>query len=238
MWILRFRDDLASVGIVQPAEVCQRWVRGDDGPLDAVWQRTLVGYPSLGRLFAPSRQARPLAVIPRMSRLWSRASGEGFALLPTTAGFVDPLHSTGIAHGLSGVDRVAGMLLAESFDEVGWQAYGRAVIDEVTWIDELVSACYAVLPDFDRFRLACTLFFLATVEAERGYRRGETTGSQGFLAARNGPLRAALSAARADVVSGGASLLERLRDRLAAFDPVGLLDPAARHRFAHTAVDK
>jgi FADH2 O2-dependent halogenase len=159
-------------------------------------------------------------------------------MLPTTAGFVDPLHSTGIAHGLSGVDRVAGMLLAETFDEVAWQAYGVAVIDEVTWIDELVSACYAVLPDFDRFRLACTLFFLATVEAERGYGRGETTSSQGFLAARNGPLRAALSVARAELVAGGASLHERLRERLAPFDPVGLLDPAARHRFAHTAVDK
>jgi len=238
MWILRFRDDLASVGIVQPADVCRRWARGGDGPLDVVWHRILAGYPSLERILAPSRQARALTVIPRMSRLWSRASGDGFAMLPTTAGFVDPLHSTGIAHGLSGVDRVAGMLLAESFDGIAWQAYGAAVIDEVTWIDELVSSCYAVLPDFDRFRLACTLFFIATVEAERGYGRGETTASQGFLAARNGPLRAALSAARADVVVGGASLLERLRDRLAAFDPVGLLDPAARQRFAHTAVDK
>jgi FADH2 O2-dependent halogenase len=195
-------------------------------------------YPSLAELFDGSRAVRPLGLVPRMSRLWSRASGEGFAMLPTTAGFVDPLHSTGIAHALSGVQRLADLLLAESFDEVGWQAYGEAVVDEVTWIDQLVSACYAVLPDFDRFRLASTLFFLATVQAERGYGQGETTTSQGFLAARHAPLRAALSAARADLIAGGEALPERLRDRLAAFDPVGLLDPAARHRFAHTAVDK
>ena len=159
-------------------------------------------------------------------------------MLPTTAGFVDPLHSTGIAHALSGVERLADLLLAESFDEVGWEAYGAAVIDEVAWIDLLVSTCYAVLPDFDRFRLASTLFFLATVAAERGYGRGETTTSQGFLAARNTPLRAALFAARAELLGGGEATAARLRDRLAPFDPVGLLDPAARHRFAHTAVDK
>ena len=238
MWILRFRDDLASVGVVQPTGVCQGWAAGGTGALEGVWRRILATYPSLADLLSASRPVRPLGLIPRISRLWSRASGEGFAMLPTTAGFVDPLHSTGIAHALSGVERLADLLLAESFDEVGWEAYGAAVVDEVAWIDLLVSTCYAVLPDFDRFRLASTLFFLATVAAERGYGRGETTTSQGFLAARNRPLRAALSAARAELLAGGEATAERLRDRLAPFDPVGLLDPAARHRFAHTAVDK
>jgi len=237
MWILRFRDDLASVGVVQPTGVCQGWAAGGTA-LEGVWRRILALYPSLADLLAASRPVRPLGLIPRMSRLWSRASGEGFAMLPTTAGFVDPLHSTGIAHALSGVERLADLLLAESFDEVGWEAYGAAVIDEVAWIDQLVSACYAVLPDFDRFRLASTLFFLATVAAERGYGRGETTTSQGFLAARNTPLRSALTAARGELVAGGKATAERLRDRLAPFDPVGLLDPAAGQRFAHTAVDK
>ena len=238
IWILRFRDDLASVGIVQPEDVCRRWAHGDQGALDAVWQRTLEGYPSLEALLAPSRPARALAVMPRMSRLWSRASGEGYAMLPTTAGFVDPLHSSGIAHALSGVQRLADLLLAESFDQAGWTAYGEGVIDEVRWIDELVSACYAVLPDFDSFRLASTLYFLATIEAERGSCRGETTSSQGFLAARVVPLRRALSAARAELIAGGKEATARLLERLAPFDPVGLLDPAARHRFAHSAVDK
>lgn len=238
MWILRFRDDLASVGFVQPTDECRRWMSGESRSLDETWASMVSAYPSLALLLESSRPVRPLGLVPRMSRLWSRASGDGFAMLPTTAGFVDPLHSTGIAHALSGVERLADLLLAESFDEIAWQAYGEAVVDEVIWIDQLVSACYAVLPDFDRFRLASTLFFLATVQAERGYGQGETTTSQGFLAARHAPLRAALSAARGELVAGGEFVVDRLRDRLAAFDPVGLLDPAARHRFAHTAVDK
>ena len=238
MWILRFRDNLASVGFVLPTDVCRGLGAGGERSLDEAWASLVSTYPSLALLLDGSRPVRPLGLVPRMSRLWSRASGDGFAMLPTTAGFVDPLHSTGIAHGLSGVQRLADLLLTESFDELAWQAYGEAVIDEVVWIDQLVSACYAVLPDFDRFRLASTLFFLATVQAEQGYGRGETTTSQGFLAARHAPLRAALSAARGELVAGGEVDIDRLRDRLAPFDPVGLLDPAARHRFAHTAVDK
>jgi len=236
MWILRFRDDLASVGIVQPTDVCRGWEAAGEGAFGDTWQRMVAAYPSLADLLSASRPVRPLGLIPRMSRLWSRASGDGFALLPTTAGFVDPLHSSGIAHALSGVERIADLLLAGSFDGGAWEAYGRAVIDEVRWIDHLVSAAYAVLPDFDRFRLAGTLFFLATVAAERGYGEGETTASQGFLAARNAPLRTALSAAREDLLAGVDGAV--IRAGLAPFDPVGLLDPAARHRFAHTAVDK
>lgn len=232
-WILRFRDDLASVGFVRPAGA---WPAGGGG--DAEWTRLVGRLPSLAAILGEARRTRPLGFLGRMSRLWARASGPGWALLPVTAGFVDPLHSSGIAHALSGVERLADLILGGSHDAAAWDAYGEAVHDEVRWIDELVGACYAALPSFDRFRLASTLFFLATIRFEKGFGRGETTASQGFLAARDGTLRAALSAAAADVVSADPGRLEGLRDRLARFDPAGLLDPAAGHRFAHTAVDK
>lgn len=232
-WILRFRGDLASVGFVRPSAA---WPDGGGG--ESEWARLVGRYPSVAALLAGARPTRSLGYMRRMSRLWSRASGPGWALLPVTAGFVDPLHSSGIAHALSGVERLAELLLADRHDAAAWAAYGEGVRDEVRWIDELVGACYRALPDFDRFRLASTLFFLATIRFEKGFARGETTASQGFLAARDGALRAALSAAAADVVSGDPARLGGLRDRLAPFDPEGLLDPAARHRFAHTAVDK
>lgn len=232
-WILRFRDDVASVGFVRPSSA---WPAEGGG--DAEWARLVARYPSLAALLSGARPTRRLGFVRRMSRLWRRASGPGWALLPVTAGFVDPLHSSGIAHALSGVERLADLLLADRHEAVAWEAYGEAVRDEVRWIDELVGACYAVLPDFDRFRLASTLFFLATIRFEKGFARGETTASQGFLAARDRALRAALSAAAVDVVSGDPARLHGLRDRLAPFDPAGLLDPAALHRFAHTAVDK
>lgn len=232
-WMLRFRDDLASVGFVRPSVAWQ------PAPQPAAeWSRLVDRYPTVRQLLAKARPTRDVAFVPRMSRLWSRASGPGWAMLPTTAGFVDPLHSSGIAHALSGVERLATLILADAHDTGAWEAYGEQVRDEVRWIDELVGACYAALPDFDRFRLASTLFFLATIRFEEGFARGESVASQGFLAARDGALREALSAARRDILSGEPSRLAGLRERLAPFDPAGLLDPAAGHRFAHTAVDK
>lgn len=234
VWILRFRGGLTSVGIVRPAA----WAARATGDPQRAWRDTLARHPAVEALLAPARPVRPLAAVPRLSRLWSRAAGPGWALVPTTCGFVDPLHSTGIAHALSGVERLAALLLAERHDAVAWEAYGHAVPDEVAWIDRLVSGCYAGLPDFDRFRQACLLFFLATVSAERSIAGGATVAERGFLDARNAPLRTALTAVRDRIAAGESVPADALRSLVGSFDPVGLLDPAHRQRVAHTAAAK
>ena len=84
-----------------------------------------------------------------------------------------------------------------------------------------------------------SLAFLRTGEHYTPPRADLETALAGARAAIDGgALRAALSAARRDILSGNPSRLEGLRERLRSFDPAGLLDPGARHRFAHTAVDK
>ena len=239
VWILRFRGGLTSVGIVRPTA----WATEALNNPERAWGDTLARHEGIHALLATARPVRPLAAVPRMSRLWSRAAGPGWALVPTTCGFVDPLHSTGIAHALSGVERLADMLLAEhhdaaTADDGPWAAYGRAVPDEVAWIDRLVSGCYAGLPDFDRFRQACLLFFLATVSAERSIAGGATVAERGFLDARNAPLRTALTAVRDRIAAGESFTPEALRALVGHLDPVGLLDPAHRQRIAHTAATK
>jgi FADH2 O2-dependent halogenase len=234
VWVLRFRGGLTSVGIVRPSAWAEQAIADPDG----AWRDTLARHPAVADLLATARPVRPLAAVPRLSRLWSRAAGPGWALLPTTCGFVDPLHSTGIAHALSGVERLAAMLLAERHDAVAWEAYAAAVPDEVAWIDRLVSGCYAGLPDFDRFRQACLLFFLATVSAERSIAGGATVAERGFLDARNAPLRAALTAVRDRIAAGESFSAAALRTLVGTFDPVGLLDPAHGQRVAHTAAAK
>lgn len=255
VWMLRFNDDRCSVGIVTRhgpagAEGAAAGVaREPAAAVEARWHARLAGYPCVARLLAGSRPLRPLAAIDRLSRLWSRASGPGWAMLPTTAGFIDPLHSTGIAHGLGGVERIAELLLAERHDDAAWERYGRDVVDEVRWIDALVGGCYAAIPDFELFRAASTHYFLAAVDGERADAAGIPPAGRGFLAARNAPLRAAITASLADLgglVAAGpaatashrAAVLAGIRDRLAPWDHPGLLDPHARNRFAHTAARK
>jgi FADH2 O2-dependent halogenase len=237
MWMLRFAGDRCSVGIVA-ADVGF----GDVADPDGSWRRRLAPYPSLVRLLAAARPLRPFATIPRLSRLWERASGPGWAFLPTTAGFIDPLHSTGIAHSLQGVARVADMLLAPRFDEAAWLAYGRDVVDEVRWIDRLVATATAAIDDFPLFTMACHLYFVATIACERGV--DGLDADVGFLAARDAPLRAALESACADLGRAASDPSMRdatcaaIRDRLEPWDRAGLFNRDARNRFAHTAAPK
>lgn len=237
VWMLRFANDVCSVGIVA------RDVGASDVPdPDGAWRRRLARYPSLDRMLAKALPLRPLAVIPRMSRLWERASGPGWAFLPTTAGFVDPLHSTGIAHTLQGVVRLAERLLAPRFDDAAWCAYGRDVVDEVRWIDRLVGTATAMIDDFPLFTLACHLYFVATIACERGLAGLDT--DTGFLAARDAVLRAVLDEACDDLASAAADPSKRhatcaaIRDRLAPWDRAGLFNPHAGNRYAHTAATK
>lgn len=246
MWMLRFTGDLCSVGIVQPAAVLA--AAADAGP-DAAWRTLVADYPGLVELLAGSRPVRPLVVVPRLSRIWSEAAGDDWALLPTTAGFVDPLHSSGIAHGLSGVHRLADLLLAERHDPAAWRAYGRQVLDEIRWIDATVSSCYRALPDFELFCWACNHYFIAAHAFETAWTGGTPLAEIGFLAANDRPLRdavAASAAALATLTATGRAAdpiarhdwQMRTRDALAAWNQAGLMDPAAGNRYARTAVAK
>lgn len=247
VWMLRFDDDRASVGIVTRHGAAAPPAAAALTPLAARWEAGLAGYPDVRRLLDGARMLRPLAAMDRISRLWGRASGPGWAMLPTTAGFVDPLHSTGIAHGLSGVERLAALLLAERHDEGAWLAYGRDVVDEVRWIDAIVGACYAAIPDFELFRLASTHYFLAVVASEAADDAGMPLADRGFLSAKNAPLRRSLTTslaafrqviASAPAATDRAAALASLRDLLAPWDTAGLLDPGSRNRIAHTAARK
>lgn len=239
VWMLRFTADRCSVGIVVPGLTA-----GAAADPEGTWRSRLAAAPSVARLLADARALRPLASTGRMARLWDTASGPGWAMLPTTAGFVDPLHSTGIAHALHGVMRLADLLLAERHDDAAWLAYGRAVVDEVRWIDRLVATAYAALDDFPLFTLACHLFFIATIASERRIAAG-SDGPGGFLAADDRRLREVLERCAAEVRAAAcgdarsrAACHARVARLVAPWDAAGLFAPAAANRHAHTAAAK
>ena len=236
VWMLRFESGLTSVGLVEPGDPPRR-----AADLAELWRDAVSRFPSLWDIVAQAEPVRPFAAAGPLRRLWSEASGAGWAMLPTTAGFVDPLHSTGIAHGVHGVARIADLLLADCCDDPAWLSYGRAVTDEVRWIDQLVSLAYATMTEPRLFRAACTLFFLATIRFEQAATGGSPPHSLGFLAADDMPLRTALCSQRQRLLQAAAGrmsvehTLAELRHALASWDTAGLFNPAAANRFAHTA---
>jgi tetracycline 7-halogenase / FADH2 O2-dependent halogenase len=169
LWCLRFDHNVTSAGLVLDTHHL-----GDDwGQLTAekMWCTYVARYPSLSRMF----QDAQLSVAPdrffksqRLQRIAGQAAGQGWVSLPHTAGFIDPLHSTGIAHSLSGVERLADIFLGvDRAHQAGVDAYGEQVLGELRLIDLLVAGCYLALPSKRHFEAYCMLYFAAATTYEK-----------------------------------------------------------------------
>src|SRR6185312_235582 len=109
MWMLRFNDRRISLGFT--LDLNKSAYTGLSA--DQVWEDTLKRYPSLGALFSgislssiPGRMIRS----ERLQRRLDKCYGDGWAALPHTVGFVDPLFSSGIAHTLSGIEKLVNFI--------------------------------------------------------------------------------------------------------------------------------
>jgi tetracycline 7-halogenase / FADH2 O2-dependent halogenase len=104
MWVLRFGNGVTSAGIAVD-EALAHELRLADG--EAAWQRWLAMYPSIRNQFAGARPIREFTWMPRVSYRAAAAAGDGWAMLPSAAAFIDPLFSTGIPMTLLGIERLA-----------------------------------------------------------------------------------------------------------------------------------
>jgi FADH2 O2-dependent halogenase len=168
-------------------------------------------------------------------------------LLPHTAGFIDPLHSTGIAHTMCGIERLVRILEEhwgrESLPEQ-LQSYAATVGVEIEFIDRLVAGCYACLGEFDLFVLSAMLYFAAATTYERRRLAGALPAGAAFLCADDPQLQtvvARMSAvlqanARGEERSSLGALQRFVAEQIAPFNVAGLCDPAVQNMYRYTAV--
>jgi len=245
MWQLRFDSGITSVGIV---------LGGTQQPLIASvstadeWKRELAKYPSIARQFRHAELVQPgdgLRWTGRMQRCSGQMAGSDWAMLPNTAGFVDPLHSTGIAHTLSGIERI-GRIIELHWNrpeqETQLRQYGDALRNEIHWIDRLVEGCHASRQNFGAFAAWSMFYFAAATTCE--HRRAEHGRSTfwSFLCADDDRLTGPALKLRSDldhVLSGGPALVtrfeEQVRRAIEPFNRAGLCDPSARNMYRYTA---
>src|SRR6266550_2738706 len=76
----------------------------------AAWDRLLATLPSVADQFRPARAVLPFVHAPRLAFRSARVSGPSWALLPSAAGVIDPLLSTGFPLTLLGIMRLADLL--------------------------------------------------------------------------------------------------------------------------------
>jgi FADH2 O2-dependent halogenase len=181
LWVLRFNNGITSAGVAATPELADE-LRLADGKV--AWDRLLAHLPSVGEQFADATATLPFVHSNRMPFRSGVVAGESWLLLPSAAGFVDPLLSTGFPLTLLGIERVA-RLLGEGIAGPHWrggiQDYSNRTLAELDITGELVSALYAHFDDFEVFGALTWLYFAAAMYSETVRRLGRPERMNGFL---------------------------------------------------------
>ncbi len=181
IWVLRFNNGITSAGVAA-TDSCASLLRLSEGA--AAWARLLNQIPALKEQFAGARAQRPFTHMPRMSFRSAQIVGNRWALLPSAAGFVDPLLSTGFPLTLLGAARLA-EIIEQDWDTPrfadGFQQYARQTDAELLATAELIGALYANMSNFPVFVALTLLYFAAASFSEAARRLDKRNLAASFL---------------------------------------------------------
>jgi FADH2 O2-dependent halogenase len=251
MWQLGFDNGVTSAGFMIDAV---KHPLDPSVPIEAEWSRLMERYPSLAAQFAPAKIVAPEGGLRRTDRIQRYSPvvvGENWAMLPHTAGFIDPLHSTGIAQTLCGLERLAMIL------EKNWRLpslagelkrYEQILHQEFALADKLVTLCYLARGDFRLFTHAAMPYFAAAHTYEQRRKAGAIAPGAAFLGADNVDLVRAvnsiwreLRAIVGDGVSGpvddsrALTFQRHVAAQIAPYNTCGLCNPECKNMYRHTA---
>lgn len=240
IWVLRFNNGITSAGVAANDTLAKE-LRFPDG--QPAWERLLTRLPSVQEQFANARATLAFAHAPRLSFRSSRAAGERWAMLPSAAGFVDPLLSTGFPLTLLGIERLSRLLETEwSTEHLAERlaAYEQRTLQELDVTAALIGRLYANMGDFASFSALTLLYFAAAMQAETLRRLGRNAGAASFLLESDpqfGPaLRSCLQLAGGAAASP-AALSKSIRLAIEPINLARLGDPARRNWYPCLAED-
>jgi FADH2 O2-dependent halogenase len=181
IWVLQFNNGITSAGVAATDKLAVR-MRLSEGA--ATWQRLLDLIPALKNQFANSEAIQPFTYMPRVSFRSNAVAGKRWALLPSAAGFVDPLLSTGFPLTLLGVSRLA-EIIERDWDKPEFtarvQSYGSLTDNELVATGDLIAALYATMDSFPTFASLSMLYFAAASFSESARRLGKAHLARSFL---------------------------------------------------------
>ena len=133
--------------------------------------------------FVRARPTRSFIHSPRLAFRSAAVAGPNWALLPSAAGMIDPLLSSGFPLTLLGVQRLACVELRP----VGRRRLRRRPLRlrrangrELDATEQLVAALYASMSDFEQFKRLTLLYFAAASFSETARRWECRRGRKGF----------------------------------------------------------
>ncbi len=231
MWILRFNNGVTSAGVALTRAAAEE-LKLSEG--ESTWPRFLRRFPTVEEQFAEAEAVEPFRYSPALAYRCSVAAGQGWALLPSAAAFVDPLFSTGIPLTLLGIERLSRLLEDTRGGNVvgqGLRDYGRITLEEADWVARYIGTCYAAMPCFDRFVALSHFYFAAASFAEMARRLGQPQLARCFLAGDDPGFRAGVEwcAGNIGAPKEDESFRRKVAEAIAPRNIAGLHDPEKRN---------
>jgi FADH2 O2-dependent halogenase len=235
VWVLRFNNGVTSAGVAATQSVAAELKLSEGEP---AWRRLLDRLPALRSQFEHATPCQPFRHMPVVSFRSGTIAGKRWAMLPSAAGFVDPLLSTGFTLTLQGVERLARILQGD-FDSVELssrlQGYAEQTDCELMSASRLIGALYATMDNFSAFTAVSLLYFAAVSFSEAAFRLDKPELATGFLL----PSASALLE-RAHTLKDGAktqAFTEEVRRVIEPFNLGRFGDPALHNQYPVRAED-
>ncbi len=242
IWVLRFNNGITSAGAAATDALAHELGFAEGA---SAWQRLLKKLPSVAEQFENAAPQFDFVYTPRLSFCGGAIVGKQWALLPSAAGFIDPLLSTGFPLTLLGVARLA-TLLEQDWEQARFterlQAYEAQTSGELNAAAGLIAALYARTADFPLFTALSLLYFAAASYTESARRLGRPELAGSFLLHDHplfGPqLRSCTEQALRQLSSvERVQLLEQIYRAIAPLDVAGLSDRQRRNWYPVHASD-
>ena len=236
VWVLRFNNGVTSAGVAATESVA-RELRLSEGA--AAWPRVLAQLPQLQAQFTHATPCESFRHMPAISFRSQTMVGPRWAMLPSAAGFVDPLLSTGFALTMMGIERLAGILGGGG---AALEDYAQQTDDDLSAASRLIGALYATMSNFAAFQAVLLLYFASVSFAETALRMGKPELAVGFLLHQHGEfgpqMRVLLERARSlDSVAATGQFAAEVRRLIEPFDVGGFGKPALRNWYPVRAKD-
>jgi FADH2 O2-dependent halogenase len=178
IWALRFNNGIVSAGtsrIYNPQR--ENRLRANE----ACWKEFLREFPSIATQFENAKLATNFRYVPNLPYRAKQIVGQHWLMLPSAAGFVDPLLSSGFSLNLLGIQRI-GKILRESLSPSSCLNIYRDITErEFLRTEKLVSALYRFMPRPESFNEITKLYFASMIYLETVKRLGKIESSSGFL---------------------------------------------------------
>jgi len=243
MWVLRFDNGVTSAGLVLDRT---RYPLDESITPEDEWRAIVARYPSIAEQFGTAEAIRPFCRTGRLQRSAAKTAGDNWAMLPAAACFIDPLHSTGNAHSLVGIERLMRILEetrpgADRTDRLA--AYDRTTRREAELLDLIVHGGFVSFEHFDLMVAFSMLYFIGATFSEHRRREGRPTRDDGFLLSHDGRFVELVGRYYADACrlarspTLGVAEIQAFRDALfadvASYNVAGLCDETKRNMYGY-----